>query len=47
MLARAAGGREVAGYICRWLVGDEVHILNLAVRPEARRRGIGRALVGW
>jgi ribosomal-protein-alanine N-acetyltransferase len=36
---------EIVGYICRWLVGDEVHILNVAVRPEARQSGIGRALV--
>jgi ribosomal-protein-alanine N-acetyltransferase len=38
-------GDELVGYICRWLVGDEVHILNIAVRPEARVGGIGRALV--
>jgi [ribosomal protein S18]-alanine N-acetyltransferase len=36
---------ELAGYICRWLVGDEVHILNLAVHPNCRKSGIGRALV--
>ena len=39
------GSRELLGYVCRWLVGDEVHILNLAVRPERRRNGVGRALV--
>lgn len=38
-------GAELVGYICRWLVGDEVHILNVAVRPEARASGIGRDLV--
>jgi ribosomal-protein-alanine N-acetyltransferase len=37
----------VAGYISFWLVVDEVHINNVAVRPEARTRGIGRALVEW
>jgi len=37
--------RELLGYVCRWLVGDEVHILNLAVRPERRKSGVGRALV--
>ena len=41
----ARRGDEIVGYICRWLVGDEVHILNVAVRPEARLGGIGRALV--
>jgi ribosomal-protein-alanine N-acetyltransferase len=41
----ARRGAEIVGYICRWLVGDEVHILNLAVRPEARGGGIGHALV--
>ncbi len=41
----ALRGDEIIGYICRWLVGDEIHILNIAVRPEARGGGIGRALV--
>jgi [ribosomal protein S18]-alanine N-acetyltransferase len=46
MLVRARSGpAELLGYVCRWLVGDEVHILNLAVRPERRRGGVGRALV--
>jgi ribosomal-protein-alanine N-acetyltransferase len=45
-LARTANGtRQVLGYVCWWLIGDEVHILNLAVHPEARRGGTGRALV--
>jgi len=39
------GTGELLGYICRWIVGDEVHILNLAVRPERRQSGVGRALV--
>jgi len=45
-LARLTNGTtRVVGYVCRWLVGDEVHILNLAVDPDLRRAGIGRALV--
>jgi ribosomal-protein-alanine N-acetyltransferase len=36
---------RLVGYACWWLVGDEVHILNLAVHPEARGTGAGRALV--
>jgi len=38
-------GDAVAGYITFWLIVDEIHINNVAVRPEARGRGIGRALV--
>ena len=45
-LARSRNGqRRLLGYVCWWLVGDEVHILNLAVHPDARRSGTGRALV--
>ena len=46
VLARTANGSHaLAGYICRWLVGDEVHILNLAVHPNYRERRLGRTLV--
>lgn len=45
-LARGADpSRRLLGYACWWVIGDEVHILNLAVHPDARRAGIGRALV--
>ena len=39
------GGR-VVGYICLWEVADEMHITNIAVHPDERRRGIGRAMLG-
>ena len=29
---------EPAGFLCRWLVADECHILNVAVHPEAAAR---------
>jgi len=46
VLVRTANGtHQLLGYVCRWLVGDEMHLLNLAVRPERRQAGIGRALV--
>jgi len=35
----------VVGYTCRWRVTDEVHLLNVAVHPERRGLGHGRALV--
>jgi ribosomal-protein-alanine N-acetyltransferase len=45
-VARTADrAHRLVGYACWWLVGDEVHILNLAVHPEARGAGVGRALV--
>jgi len=36
---------RVVGYLCFWLVEGETHILNLAVHPESRRRGIGSLLL--
>jgi ribosomal-protein-alanine N-acetyltransferase len=36
---------RVAGYIATWVVVDEVHINNLAVRPECRGQGYGSALL--
>ena len=41
----AAGGEAVVGVVVFWLVHDEVHVLNVAVAPEARRRGVARALM--
>ncbi|MGA7105752.1 MAG: ribosomal protein S18-alanine N-acetyltransferase [Candidatus Deferrimicrobiaceae bacterium] len=38
------GGR-VAGYAICWTVREESHLLNIAVRPDARGRGIGRSLL--
>jgi ribosomal-protein-alanine N-acetyltransferase len=44
ILARHPAG-PVAGYVCRWLVADEVHVLNVAVHPQWRGRGLGAALM--
>ena len=38
-------GERVVGYACAWYVADEVQLLNVAVHPDRRRRGIGEALV--
>ncbi|HEU4366953.1 MAG TPA: ribosomal protein S18-alanine N-acetyltransferase [Methylomirabilota bacterium] len=36
---------HVVGYLCLWEVADELHITNVAVRPDARRHGIARGLL--
>jgi ribosomal-protein-alanine N-acetyltransferase len=36
---------EVAGFCAFWLVLDEIHINNVALRPQFRGRGIGTALL--
>jgi ribosomal-protein-alanine N-acetyltransferase len=38
-------GEALVGYVVFWLVHDEVHVLNLGTAVEARRRGVGRALM--
>jgi ribosomal-protein-alanine N-acetyltransferase len=35
----------VAGFCAFWLVFDEIHINNVAMRPDFRERGIGTALL--
>ena len=36
---------QVWAYIIYWVVADEMHILNLAVHPQYRRRGLARRLL--
>ena len=45
-VARAAEGKNLLGYLCFWHVDGEAHILNLAVHPQHRTRGIGTLLLG-
>jgi ribosomal-protein-alanine N-acetyltransferase len=40
-----ADAQAILGFVIFWLVHDEVHILNIATAVEARRRGVGRALM--
>jgi ribosomal-protein-alanine N-acetyltransferase len=44
-LADAGTPPPLVGYICVWVVGDELHINNVAVAPGMRRRGIAGALL--
>jgi [ribosomal protein S18]-alanine N-acetyltransferase len=43
--ARQDDGLSIAGFLCRWLIADECHVLNVAVHPESRRLGIGTVLI--
>ncbi len=43
--AQSAEETKVAAYAVCWLLGDELHIANLAVAPEFRRLGLGRRLL--
>lgn len=36
---------KIAGFLCRWLIAGECHVLNIAVHPESRRLGIGTVLL--
>jgi ribosomal-protein-alanine N-acetyltransferase len=36
---------EVIAFTIVWIVADEAHILNFAVRPDHRRRGVGTRLL--
>ena len=39
--------KRLLGYICYWVVFDELRLMNLAVRPDGRRRGIASHLVRY
>ncbi|MGH7815585.1 MAG: ribosomal protein S18-alanine N-acetyltransferase [Candidatus Binataceae bacterium] len=47
-IAAAGGDADVqaGGFLCRWLIADECHVLNIAVHPAMRRHGIGTLLLG-
>ena len=35
----------LAGYICFWILEDEMHLMNLAIHPEKRGKGLGEFLL--
>ena len=37
--------KSLAGFICFWVLFEEMHILNIAVAGKHRRKGIARALL--
>ena len=42
---KGAGSERIVAFLIYWLVHDEVHVLNVAVAPEHRRKGIARLLL--
>jgi ribosomal-protein-alanine N-acetyltransferase len=40
-----AGGGAMAGFAIYWIAGGELHLLNLAIHPDWRRKGIARAMM--
>ena len=38
-------GREIAAYLCSWLIADELQIQNVATSPAFRRRGLAEKLM--
>jgi len=45
LLFVAERGGSVVGYLCGWLVFEEIQILKLAVKRESRRQGIALFLM--
>ena len=45
LLACGGDSGAVQGFAVVWLVHDELHVLNVAVAPEARRQGVARAIL--
>jgi len=41
----AVSDKKVVGYAGMWLILDEAHITNVAVHPDYRKAGIGKALM--
>jgi [ribosomal protein S18]-alanine N-acetyltransferase len=43
----AEEGTHIIGYACAWFVQDEGQIVNVAVLPQYRRYGVGKALIQY
>ncbi len=43
----AVNNNIIAGYVIAWFVADEIHLINIAVDPGYRRKGIGSGLLSF
>jgi ribosomal-protein-alanine N-acetyltransferase len=43
-VARRAGDAPASGFLLAWDAADEVHLIDLVVHPDERRRGVAREL---
>ena len=34
-----------SGYICFWILAGEIHLMNIAIHPDKRGKGLGRYLL--
>ncbi len=44
-VVKSGRGSRLCGFAAYWVVSDEIHLHNIAVRPDLRRRGYGTALL--
>ncbi len=45
LVAESEPGERLLGYAILWTAAEESHLLNIAVHPDERGRGVGRALL--
>ena len=45
--ARDPVDNSLLGFICFWLVFEEIRFMNLSVTPDHRRQGVAEKLVRW
>jgi len=38
---------QVVGYLIFWEIREEIHVLNLAIRPDRRQQGLARLLLEY
>jgi ribosomal-protein-alanine N-acetyltransferase len=45
LICEGAPTDEIIGFICFWLVFEELRVMDLAVKPLARRQGVASELI--